>query len=111
MSTERRTVQRIPADFSVRYNYEPPSLMASQTRVLDLSLAGARMECYAWLIPGASVTFHLITPEHHVVDARARVVYIESRNEPPYHVGVQFTSLDAMDRATLENELGRLHSS
>lgn len=105
MSDERRSVARVPVNFSVRYHYEPPSLTAAQTRVLNLSQSGARMECYAWLVPGASVSFHIITPTQRVVDARARVVYIEPRAQPPYHVGVQFTALAPTDRATLHQEL------
>ncbi len=111
MNMDRRLAERMPVNFSVRYNYESPSLTTPQTHVLNLSLVGARMECYAWLIQGASIAFHMITPEHHVVDARGRVVYIEPREQPPYHVGVQFTSLNPADRTILENELGRLHTS
>jgi len=106
MGAERRTAERVAVDFSVRYNYEPPSLTASNTRVLNLSRLGARMECYAWLIPGASIAFHIITPTHHVVDARGRVIYVEPREQPPYHVGVQFTALNPTDRSVLEHELG-----
>lgn len=111
MNSERRLAKRVPVRFSVRYNYESPSLAIPETHVLNLSAVGVRMECYAWLVPGASIAFHMITPEHRVMDARGRVIYIESHEQPPHHVGIQFTSLTPADRATLENELEQLQTS
>lgn len=111
MGIERRVAQRLPVGFSVYYNYEPPSLVRRQTHVLNLSLVGVKAECYASLIPGASIAFHIITPEHRVMDVRGRVIYIEPDEQPPYRVGIQFTAINHLDQAILENELARLTAS
>jgi c-di-GMP-binding flagellar brake protein YcgR len=106
VNEERRTSRRVPVQCPVKYFYLP-SLNAPETRTLDLSAGGARIEAVDPLTPGASVAFQIITPEHHVVDVRAQVVHRSFEEYRPYRVGVRFTGLSAGDRAILAREILR----
>jgi hypothetical protein len=104
---ERRVSGRVPVDWVVKYYYEVPTANPRITRMVDLSEGGARLETFAPLIPGSSVAFQVVTPERHAIDVRAKVLYLEPRQQLPYHVGIKFTALSPGDRAILARELTR----
>ncbi len=104
---ERRASPRRPVPFHVKYFYLPPDVVPPSTRVLDLSIDGARIETLDRFPEGASVAFYLITPENQVIDVRAQVVHMEPGEHPPYRAGVRFTQLSPADRDVLQRALER----
>lgn len=98
---ERRVSMRKRVRFQVKYFYLPPVANPPITHTIDLSCMGARIETLDPLKLGASVAFFIVTPDIQVIDARARVVYLEDAERPPYRAGVRFTHLSPSDRATL----------
>lgn len=103
--TERRVLPRKPVRFQIKYFYLPPDADPPPTRTIDLSTEGALIETLDPLQQGASVAFFIVTPEHQVVDVRARVVHTEPASNPLYHAGVLFTHVSPADRAVLERAI------
>jgi hypothetical protein len=77
-------------------------------RVVSLSESGAELEMAVPLAMGShcDITLNLA---HGSVDVKGRVVDIRPAGGPdrPYHVGVDFLSVDDMDQALLQSFLER----
>jgi hypothetical protein len=105
---ERRSSTRLPIDCKVGFFHLPPSPNPPVFHALNLSLTGACIEAPNLYAPGASLSFHLFTPDHRVADIRAQVVYSQTASSALYHIGVRFIHLAERDRNILvrqfENE-------
>jgi PilZ domain-containing protein len=77
-------------------------------RVVALSESGAELEMAVPLAMGSQcdITLNLA---HGSVDVKGRVVAIQDPAAPenPYHVGVDFVSVEALDQALLQSFLER----
>lgn len=102
---ERRALERRPLQFQVKYHYLPPSMTPPSTHTLNLTSRGAYVETLDPLQDGAAIAFFIITPDHQVIDVRARVVHSEQAKLTPFCAGVSFTHLSPEDRAMLEQVL------
>jgi hypothetical protein len=102
---ERRTVERQAIDCQVGYFHLPPSLHSPIFRTVNLSRVGACLEAPTCYVPGAALSFHLITPDHRVADIRAQVVHVKWVTPELYHVGVRFTHLAPRDQDILAQQL------
>jgi c-di-GMP-binding flagellar brake protein YcgR len=107
-SSDRRSSERIPVDCKVSFFHLPPSSNPPIFRTLNLSLLGACIESPTLFVPGAVLSFHLITSDHQVLDIRAQVVHSESNSSALYHVGVRFTKLTERDREILGRQFERV---
>lgn len=103
---ERRALERKPLNFAVKYFYLPPEANPPSTRTINLTLDGALIEALDLLQQGASVAFFIVTPEHQVVDVRAKVMHARAAESAPFCAGVRFTYISAGDRAILEQAIG-----
>ena len=102
---ERRALERRPIQVQIKYHYLPPSMTPPNTHTLNLTSRGAYIEALDPLPDGAAVAFFIITPEHQVIDVRARVVHSEQAKRTPYCAGVSFTYLSPEDRGMLDQVL------
>lgn len=78
-------------------------------RIVALSETGAALEMELPLALGSRCDLTLNLP-HVSVDLKGRVVHIEPQSggeDGPYHVGVDFESVEDLDRALLESFLDR----
>ncbi len=100
-SLERRSSVRIPVDCKVSFFHLPPSSSPPVFHALNLSMAGACIEAPTPFVPGAALSFHLITPDNQVADIYAQVVHSELNASALYQVGVRFTRLAERDREIL----------
>jgi hypothetical protein len=66
---------------------------------------GARIEVPDPLIPGSVIAFQIITSDRKVVDARARVIYVQARQDAFFWAGVQFLSLGEDARTLIAREI------
>ena len=107
---ERRSSRRIPAQCQIGYFHLPPSVESATFRTLDLSASGACLEAPCSFIPGASLAFHLVTPDHQVMDIRALIVHTHPVDPTLYHIGVRFTKIAERDRVVLQHQL-QIHPS
>jgi hypothetical protein len=98
-------LERRPLQFNVKYHYLPPSLTPPSTHTLNLTSKGACIETVDPLQDGAVIAFFIITPNHQVIDVRARVVHSEEARQTPFRAGVSFTYLSQEDREMLEQVL------
>ena len=105
LNRERRTLRRFSADCPVKYFYLPPSPISPETHVVDLNLKGARVEVPDPLIPGSVIAFQIITSERQVVDAYARVIYVQAEPTAFFRVGVQFLMLSENAHTLIAREL------
>jgi len=103
---ERRACERKPLKFAVKYFYFPPEANPPITRTIDLTLDGALIEALDPFQQGASVAFFIVTPEHQVVDVRAKVIHGRVAESAPFYAGVRFTHISAGDRAVLQQAIG-----
>jgi hypothetical protein len=102
---ERRESPRFSVDCPTKYFYLPPSPNPPETHVVDLSLQGACIQVPDPLIPGSVIAFQVITSERQVVDARARVIYVQAMPNAFFRVGVQFLLLSEDTRALIAREV------
>jgi hypothetical protein len=87
------------------YFYLPPSPNSPETHVVDLTLEGARIEVPDPLVLGSVIAFQIITSERQVVDARARVIYVQAEPNAFFRVGVQFLMLSEDAHTLIAREL------
>jgi hypothetical protein len=77
-------------------------------RVVALSETGAELEMAVPLAPGSQcdITLNLA---HGSVDVKGRVVEVRppATGDRPYHVGVDFVTVEALDQALLQSFLER----
>jgi hypothetical protein len=106
---ERRSAERIPIDCQVGYFHLPPMLNSPVFHTLNLSMVGACIEAPSSFVPGAALSFYLITPDHQVADVHSQVVHSKLVNPDLYHVGVRFTHLAERDRAVLIHQFETKH--
>jgi hypothetical protein len=116
---EKRKHFRVNTDIPCEMGLPRNALSAA--RIIDLSLSGLKFRC-------DRTTIHAILPEDQrtpgrvwdveieihftlqneacpavAVDARARVIHSERLAQDAFHVGVEFTELDAAARKSLED--------
>ena len=101
---ERRLSERIPFHGQVGYFHLPPSINAPVFRTMNLSGAGVCLEAPSSFVPGAALSFHLITPDHQVADVHAQIIHCEPAQDGLYSVGVRFMRLAERDRAILSQQ-------
>ncbi|MEW5718722.1 MAG: PilZ domain-containing protein [Chloroflexota bacterium] len=102
---ERRLLPRFSVDCPIKYFYLPPSPHPPETSVVNLSMLGACILAPDPLILGSVIAFQIITAERKVVDARARVIHVESKPNAFFRVGVQFLALSEDARTLIAREL------
>ena len=116
---EKRKHFRIKTDIPCVMGLRRDTL--SPARIVDLSSGGLKFRCDRSTIHGIlpedqrtpgrvwdveiEIHFTLQTgaPPEVVVDARARVIHSERLAQDAFHVGVEFTELDAAVRKTLDD--------
>jgi hypothetical protein len=102
---ERRALPRFSAGCPIMYFYLPPSPNSPETHVVDLTLEGARIEVPDPLVLGSVIAFQIITSERQVVNARARVIYVQAEPNAFFRVGVQFLMLSEDAHTLIAREL------
>lgn len=103
--SERRSSKRISAQCKIGYFHLPPSGDSPTFRALNLSAMGACLEAPCSFVPGAALAFHLVTPDHQVMDIRAKIIHARPVDSALYHIGVRFTTVAERDRAVLHRHL------
>jgi hypothetical protein len=116
---EKRKHFRINTDIPCEMGLQRNAL--STARIIDLSLGGLKFRCDRATIHGILpedqrtpgrvwdveivIRFTLQTEAYPdvAVDVRARVIHSERLSQDAFHVGVEFTALDAAVRKTLED--------
>ena len=102
---KRRALPRFSADCPIKYIYLPLSPNPPETHVVDLNFQGARIEVPDPLIPGSVIAFQIITSERQVVDAHARVIYVQTEPNAFFRAGVQFLMLSENAHTLIAREL------
>ncbi len=107
-SPERRSVERVPVNCRVSFFHLPPSSSPPTFHVLNLSPFGACIEAPTLFVPGAALSFHLVTSDHQVLDIHAQVIHSEANDSALYHIGVRFMRLAERDREILFRQFERV---
>ncbi len=102
---ERRILPRFSVDCLIKYFYLPPSPHPPETSVVNLSMLGALILVPDPLVLGSVIAFQIVTSEHKVIDARARVIHVQAEPHSFFRVGVQFLALSADARMLIAREL------
>lgn len=101
--SDRRRHQRLRIDGRMAGR----ATLLADFRIVALSEVGSSLEMALPMAMGSECHLTLNLP-HSSVELRGRVVHLEARNpneQPPWLVGVDFESIDAMDQALLQSFL------
>ncbi|MBI5030539.1 MAG: PilZ domain-containing protein [Chloroflexi bacterium] len=108
---DRRSAERMPVDCTVCFFHLPPTSSPPVFHALNLTLTGACIQAPIHFVPGAVLSFHLVTPDNQVADIHAQVIHSEEDNTKLYRVGVQFTHLAEYDRNLVARQIDRVRPS